>query len=251
MYVVFRNQMQGYKFNPVYPKLSQIVHDVFWSTMSTIISSLGEAAVLWAWANGRATVYTAPAGVAWYQDTATVLWLLSMPYWRLAHFYVLHRGMHRWNTKSIPDVGAFIYRWVHSLHHKSKNPTSWSGISMHPVESSGYYTAMLVPVLFGAHPLVMLYTKMDLTMAALIGHDGFGAPPGGGSQPHYLHHALVDCNYGENYAPFDWLFGTFVANEAEFQALLAARESKSKSKAVEVEAPKSGSSSKGGKKKTI
>ena len=34
-------------------------------------------------------------------------------------------------------------------------------------------------------------------MGALIGHDGFGSPPGGGSQPHYLHHALMDVNYGE------------------------------------------------------
>jgi hypothetical protein len=74
------------------------------------------------------------------------------------------------------------------------------------VESSIYYTAMLIPglpqghvergslpllvapipptfaasfcaaVVFGAHPLVMLFTKYDLTIAALIGHDGFGYP---------------------------------------------------------------------------
>lgn len=47
------------------------------------------------------------------------------------------------------------------------NPTAWSGVSMHPVESAAYYSAMLIPVYFGAHPLVMLYTKFDLTIAAL------------------------------------------------------------------------------------
>ena len=26
---------------------------------------------------------------------------------------------------------------------------------------------------------------------------------------------MVDVNYGENYAPFDWLFGTFAATEEE------------------------------------
>lgn len=38
---------------------------------------------------------------------------------------------------------------------------------MHPVESTIYYTAMLIPVAFAAHPLVALYTKLDLTLAAL------------------------------------------------------------------------------------
>jgi sterol desaturase/sphingolipid hydroxylase (fatty acid hydroxylase superfamily) len=75
--------------------------------------------------------------------------------------------MHKWNTRSLPDVGAWLYKHVHSLHHKSRNPTAWSGVSMHPVESFMYYTAMLVPVAFGAHPLVALYTKVDLTLGAL------------------------------------------------------------------------------------
>ena len=64
---------------------------------------------------------------------------------------------------------------------------------MHPVESFMYYTAMLIPVYFGAHPIVMLYTKMDLTLAALIGHDGFAAP-GAASTGHWLHHKLINVN---------------------------------------------------------
>lgn len=38
---------------------------------------------------------------------------------------------------------------------------------MHPIESSAYYSAMLIPVYYAAHPIVMLYTKIDLTLAAL------------------------------------------------------------------------------------
>ena len=30
--------------------------------------------------------------------------------------------------------GAFLYRHVHSLHHKSYNPGPWSGLAMHPIE---------------------------------------------------------------------------------------------------------------------
>jgi hypothetical protein len=71
---------------------------------------------------------------------------------------------------------------------------------MHPLESSTYYTAMWLPIaaaaaagLPGVHPIVMLYTKMDLHFAALIGHDGIGYP-GNASQAHWLHHNNFDCN---------------------------------------------------------
>jgi hypothetical protein len=50
----------------------------------------------------------------------------------------VHRCMHPWFDKNdkrwVPDVGRFLYRHVHSLHHKSYNPTAFSGTSMHPVE---------------------------------------------------------------------------------------------------------------------
>lgn len=52
----------------------------------------------------------------------------------------------------------------HNHACRSKNPISWSGISMHPIESTGYYTAMLVPVLAG--PLAaMALTKMGFPPA--------------------------------------------------------------------------------------
>ena len=60
------------------------------------------------------------------------------------------------------NVGSqVLYRYVHSLHHKSYNPTAFSGISMHPVESFLYYNAALIPVLFHAHPLVFLLTQVS------------------------------------------------------------------------------------------
>ena len=54
------------------------------------------------------------------------------------HFFCVHRCMHPWwgwrNGLAQGDIGAFLYRWVHSLHHKSFNPGPWSSLSMHPVE---------------------------------------------------------------------------------------------------------------------
>ena len=53
-----------------------------------------------------------------------------------------------------------------SLSHSrcSRNPTAFSGISMHPVESSLYFSAALIPIFFNTHPLVFLVTKVDLSI---------------------------------------------------------------------------------------
>lgn len=215
-YSPFSARLKGHKLNPEppapnpdrWPFSNAHAHDAFWSTVSTLIWSAMEVATAHAWAVGRVALPAGGAkpGDAWWLNTATLAWLATMPYWRLAHFYFLHRSMHKWfpgrapGTGWCPDVGAQLYKWVHALHHKSKNPTCWSGVSMHPLESSTYYTAMWVPIavaaamgLPGVHPIVMLYTKMDLHFAALIGHDGIGYP-GNASQAHWLHHNNFDCN---------------------------------------------------------
>merc|ERR1719389_1466764 len=104
-----------------------------------------EVLVLHAWASGRlpfiADFWAAPA--------TTTAWVLLMMHCRHTHFYFMHRSLHPWRTSHIPDVGRFLYRHVHSEHHKSHNPTSWSGLSMHPIESTYYFTAALIPCLFG------------------------------------------------------------------------------------------------------
>ena len=50
---------------------------------------------------------------------------------------------------------------------------------------------------------------------AMIGHESFGAPSTGGHD-HWLHHQLVDCNYGGTFVPIDWFFGSFVKDEDDF-----------------------------------
>ena len=235
----FFARLRGHKLNPIEPTTVgsrnqwvvarwQFAHDAFWSTVSTLISSAFEIALFYHYAQnqpkraagskggdvGGSTVWTDAGDSWWIQESTgkialvTLIWLFTMPYWRLAHFYSIHRCMHKWfpgrapGTGWCPDVGAFLYKHVHALHHLSKNPTSWSGISMHPIESTTYYTAMLIPVLVASffslplvHPIIFLYTKMDLTIAALVGHDGVGYP-GAASQPHWLHHALIDVRGG-------------------------------------------------------
>jgi sterol desaturase/sphingolipid hydroxylase (fatty acid hydroxylase superfamily) len=120
--------------------------------------------------------------------------------------------MHPWwsvqNGLRQGDIGAFLYRYVHSLHHRSRNPGPWSGLSMHPVEHFFYYTCAYFPLLFACHPLHFLYAKFHCDISPLGGHDGHDAPAGG-SDYHYLHHANFECNYGTTLVNMDKLFGTY------------------------------------------
>lgn len=76
-YSPFYAKMAQFKLNPVYPKASQLRHDMFWSTVSTLISSVIEIALLHLWASGRLG-FTSVAGDAWWTHGATLLWLFGM-----------------------------------------------------------------------------------------------------------------------------------------------------------------------------
>merc|ERR1712179_411907 len=142
---------------------------------------------------------------------------------RIPHFHLIHRAMHPWKTTSFPDIGKFLYRQVHSLHHKSYNPTAFSGTNMHPVESTLYYSAALIPVAFGLHPVHALGVIVDCAMGAWLGHDGFQWP-GSGDYFHMLHHKHFDCNYGAMHVPLDYLFGTYAGSKEEVKTIWQGKE---------------------------
>jgi len=205
-----KNKLHKYKMNPVYPKPNQIKHDAFWTTSASISAAVIEIVLCYLWANRtlpmQDTLSDAPV-------SNLVVALLTTHY-RIPHFHLIHRMMHPWRTTTIPDIGKYLYKKVHSLHHKSYNPTAFSGTSMHPIESTLYYSAALVPVAFGLHPVHALAVIVDCGMGAWLGHDGFQWP-GAGDYFHLLHHAHFDCNYGAIHVPLDWLFGTYAGSKED------------------------------------
>ena len=54
------------------------------------------------------------------------------------------------------DPGKLLYKWVHSVHHKSYNPGPWSGLAMHPVEHALYFTRAFVCLFIPLHPIHMV-----------------------------------------------------------------------------------------------
>ena len=180
----------------------------FWSINGIIIESFYECMVLQYWLTTKQT-YTQ----FWSRPLISVLSLLFVGYWRDFHFYFAHRVMHPYfSTKSKWrnfDLGRFLYRNAHSLHHRSYNTGPWSGLSMHPIEHLIYFSCVFIPsIIIPQHPLAFLYNHFHVLVSPLPGHDGFG-DPAGGSKFHFLHHAHFDVNFGTPMVPLDRLFGSY------------------------------------------
>jgi len=133
-----------------------------------------------------------------------VVWLAAIPFWREFHFYWIHRLIH-WKP---------LYKHVHYLHHKNINPNPWSGMAMHPVETTIYLSVALIHWVVPSHPFHFLFDIQHAALGPACGHHGFEGPILEGKWPtgsyfHYLHHRYFECNYGEATLPLDKWFGTF------------------------------------------
>lgn len=218
-------------FDP-YEGTTAVWRERFWCTNGFIWSTLYECIVVHKWASGSIpdcdkTSWGGPFGSACRMTTPVwtdvvsrpllVLWFVLAFFvttqFRAIHFFVCHRMMHPWwgreNGLLQGDIGAFLYRHVHSLHHKSYNPGPWSSLSMHPVEHMLYFSCFFLAFFVPYHPLHLVLNKYHTDISALPGHDGHAAP-GAGDVGHYLHHAHFECNYGFSFPNYlDKLFGTF------------------------------------------
>jgi len=205
-----QSKLHKYKMNPVYPSMRQIKHDALVTVSASCFGAMIEIILCHCWAAGHLTLETSLREAPVFN----IVMGLLLTHYRIPHFYVMHRAMHPWKTTSIPDLGKFLYKQVHSLHHKSYNPTAFSGTNMHPVEATLYYSAALIPAVFGLHPIHSLGVIIDCAMGAWLGHDGFQWP-GSGDYFHQLHHQHFDCNYGAMHVPLDWMFGTYAGSKQE------------------------------------
>jgi sterol desaturase/sphingolipid hydroxylase (fatty acid hydroxylase superfamily) len=186
-----------------------------------------EIGVLMAFANGY---------VPWLSFAQHPFYLgllaLLVPVIHETHFFLLHRAIH-WGP---------LYKWVHSVHHNSINPSPWSSLSMHPVELIGYLGVALWHLVIPSNPLLALYQLHFAGFGAIPGHVGFdkvelteGAAVDSHAYIHYLHHKYFEVNYGDGLIPFDKWFGTFhdgsKAGEAAMQARWEAKRARANARA--------------------
>lgn len=221
-----RGQGTRFKYNGRFP--ADNASDVFWFKSQNIDNFLRsffvsiplwtvvEVLFLWCFANG----YVPSLGWNDHPVYLAALLLLA-PAIHEAHFFCIHRLIHT----------PLLYKWIHSIHHNSVNPTPWSSLSMHPVEGFLYHAVALWHLVIPSNPLVALFQVNMAGFGALNGHIGFdtvetteGQGFASHAYAHYLHHKHFEVNYGgDQLIPLDIWFGTWHDGSPEGEARMQAR----------------------------
>jgi sterol desaturase/sphingolipid hydroxylase (fatty acid hydroxylase superfamily) len=221
---VRRTQDTRTKYNAKWPRAStrfafghQTKDNVFWTLASGVpMVTAFEVIGLWLFASGHITWLRWSEHPVWI-----VVLMLVIPLWRELHFYAFHRLIH------VPA----LYRTIHALHHRNVNPAPWSGLSMHPLEHLGYFSALAIHWIVPSHPAHMLFTQFHLLMAPVPGHAGFEDIEIGPvhldthGYAHYLHHKYFEVNYSDGAIPLDRWFGSFHDGSAGALAQMRTRRS--------------------------
>jgi len=182
---------------------SNQVHDnVFWSLGSGVLQlTMYQVVIMWLMANEYVPTINLTSNPILF-----VAGLVLLPIWSAFHFYWMHRLLH------LP----FIYKHVHSLHHRNVNIGPWSGLSMHPVEHLLYLSSLLIHFVFPSHPILVYFHVIYLGPGAAMTHTGYEdllvrdkRRLALGTFYHQLHHRYYECNYGNQEMPRDRWFGTF------------------------------------------
>ena len=225
-FYVRRVQGVRFKYNHRFP--SEQPSDVFWFKSQNIdnflrtfllsipLWTLIEVFTLWCFANGYSN---------WVSLHDHWLWLgvlvLLAPAIHEVHFFFVHRMIHQ----------PLLYRWIHSIHHNSINPSPWSSMSMHPVEGVLFFSEMIWHLLLPSGPFVALFQLTSTAYGAIVGHIGFDKLEIGENlaadshaYTHYLHHKYFEVNYGgDGLIPLDEWFGTWHDGTKEADEQMNAR----------------------------
>ena len=197
----FDKRGQG-KGNRLWTFSDQVRDNMFWSLTSGVAQLTAfQVVTLWLMANGYAPAITFADNPVWF-----VLALILLPVWSAFHFYWVHRLLH------VP----FLYRHVHSLHHRNVNIGPWSGLSMHPVEHLLYLSSLMIHWVVASHPIHLVFHVIYQGPGAAMTHTGYEdllikdkRRLALGTFYHQLHHRYYECNYGNQEMPWDRWFGTF------------------------------------------
>ena len=208
---VRRSQEGRFKFNPHFPadrpgKLFMFGRQDLDNIARTMLSGVPiwtawQVLIFWLWANDIGPWVGLMENPLWL-----ALFVLLIPPLHELHFYCVHRLIHT----------PWLYRHVHSVHHKATNPSPWSSLAMHPVEHLLYFSGALFHLILPSHPLLALYHLHFAGFGAIPGHVGFDRIEVGKdglmdthAYAHYLHHKYFEVNYSDGLMPLDKVFGTW------------------------------------------
>ncbi len=224
-YYIRKKQGTRFKYNARFP--AERPSDVFWfksQNLDNFLRSFFISIPLWTlvevlFLHAFARGWVPGLSLAEHPFYLAAL-ILVVPAIHEVHFFCIHRLIHT----------PLLYRWVHSVHHNSVNPSPWSSLSMHPVEAFLYHAVALWHLVIPSNPILALFQLHVAGYGALNGHIGFdkleltdGTALDSHAYAHYLHHKYFEVNYGgDGVIPLDRWFGSWhdgtPAGEARMQA---------------------------------
>jgi len=187
-------------FNPDrnYQK-SKVLHNFFYNILGVLQWTAWEAIAMHCWATGRLPYITDAESFGTISGFAAfVAAIFAVAIWRDFHFYFAHRLIHI----------KFLYKYVHSLHHRNTDIEPFAGLSMHPIEHLFYFACAGPALYVKTSPFAFMWFGIHLLISPAASHSGFEDNMQS-DQFHYLHHRFFECNYGTGGVPYDLWFGTF------------------------------------------
>ena len=206
-----------------WPSRADMRRELAYSFLAMLVFAGLSVAVVAGMFGGHITLYRDPAEYGW-------LWLVvSFPLlliWQDVYFYVTHRLLHtRW-----------LFRHVHGVHHRSRQPSPWAAYAFHPVEAlvNGLVTPLALCVV-PLHGGVLFAAVLHQIIRNTHGHAAVEIMPAGFTRHalgrfftttthHHLHHETARGNYGLWFTWWDrWLGTERIDYHGRFESLTQAQ----------------------------
>lgn len=222
LHVLLRKRL-AHRLISEWPSRADLQREITYSASTLLVVSAGSAVLLAMLVSGWVDIYDDPLKYGW-------AWLLlSLPVAIVLHdfyFYWTHRLLHtRW-----------LFRHVHGVHHRSRNPSPWASLSFHPVEALIQGAPLpLILLLIPLNDYVVVAYLVHQMLRNAHSHGGVEVLPRAFARHwfwgrfsttthHHLHHETAQGNYGLWFTWWDRWFGTERADYlARFDAATAPR----------------------------
>ena len=204
-----------------WPSGADVRREIGYSLSTLLIFSAQGLVVFAGILRGDMVVYFKPGqyGLVWLAISFPLMLL-----WHDFYFYWTHRLLHsRW-----------LFRRVHGVHHRSRNPSPWAAYAFHPVEA--LVNSLVTPLallVVPLHGLVLFAFAIHQIVRNAHGHLAIETMPHGFARHwlggrftttthHHLHHETAQGNYGLWFTFWDRWMGTERADyHARFEKVTA------------------------------